>query len=93
MMIRSLAGDPRWRAFYAGITGLLNRDSTALSRAFNVELTQLPDSWTLELRPRASGKNVVTRISASGAGARLLRLRIEQGESEWQEMTFPRTGS
>lgn len=85
-----LAGDRRWQAFHAGITGLLNRDLPALERVFSITLDETADGWTLQLRPRAAGgRNMITVISASGQGPRLLRLRLEQGENEWQEMTFP----
>lgn len=89
-----LAGNARWRAFHAGITGLLNRDAAALERVFGVTLTEAPDGWVLELRPRVSGgKNMVTVIRASGAGPQLRSLRLEQGPSEWQEMTFTGQGN
>ena len=88
-----LAGDTRWRAFHAGITGLLNRDAATLVRVFKVTLTESAEGWTLELRPRMSvGRNMVTLIRASGSGRQFQRLRLEQGEAEWQEMTFPQEG-
>lgn len=89
-----LAGDTRWQAFHAGITGLMNRDPAALERVFTVMLDENPQGWTLELRPRvSSGKNMVTLISVSGTGATLLRLRFDQGAGEWQEMIFPQAGT
>lgn len=89
-----VAGDARWRAFHAGITGLMNRDPAVLDRVFTVSLVEQPEGWTLELRPRdTGGRNMVTLITASGVGPLLLRLRLEQGQGEWQEMTFPQAGS
>lgn len=84
----NLGGDPRWRAFHAGIAGLLNRDATALA-AFDPVLTESADGWTLELRPRDDrGRATIKVITASGEGPDLLRLRFEQSDDEWQEMTF-----
>ena len=89
----NLAGDGRWRAFHAGIVGLMNRDAAALDRAFDVRLHEHAGDWTLELRPRVSGrKGGVTLISAAGTGPTFLRLRLDEGEGEWQEMTFPPVG-
>lgn len=89
-----VSGDARWRAFHAGINGLMNRDPAALNLVFTVSLDERPEGWTLELRPRTSGsKNMVRLISASGVGATLLRLRLDQGEGEWQEMTFLQGGN
>lgn len=89
-----LAGDARWRALHAGISGLLRRDASALERVFEVELTEADTGWTLALRPRQTrGANSLTRISAQGEGPQLLRLRLEQGEGEWQEMSFPKDGA
>lgn len=88
-----LAGDRRWRTFHAGISGLLNRDVATLGRVFSITLNESPDGWTLELRPRiAGGEGMIRLISASGRGPRLLRLRLEQGAGEWQEMVFPQAG-
>ena len=85
----NLAGDARWRAFHAGIVGLMNRDAAALSRVFEVRLHEHAGDWTLELRPVGSGrKGGVTLISATGTGATLMRLRLDEGDGEWQEMNF-----
>lgn len=85
-----VGGDPRWQAFHAGITGLMNRDPAGLNRVFTITLEQRPDGWTLELRPRTPGDSSMVRlITASGTGTTLLGLRLDQGEGEWQEMTFP----
>jgi hypothetical protein len=87
--VLDLGGDRRWRAFHAGITGLMNRDVQALTRVFSVALEETPGGWTLRLRPRATtGKNGVSQIVAFGQGKQLQGLRIEQGADEWQEMTF-----
>ncbi len=89
----NLAGDARWRAFHAGIVGLMNRDAAALNRVFAVRLHQRAGDWILELRPRVSGgKRGVTLITAAGTRATLLSLRLDEGEGEWQEMTFPPAG-
>lgn len=88
-----LAGDARWKAFHAGITGLLNRNAAALEQAFEISLDESPQGWRLELRPRSGGgRMIITRISAYGEGSNLRRLRIEQGDTDWQEMTFLRDG-
>ncbi|MEQ1801088.1 MAG: LolA-related protein [Gammaproteobacteria bacterium] len=90
----NLAGDPRWQAFHAGITGLMNRDPAALDRAFTVRLEEGPQGWILELRPKGPRrKNMVELISASGRGPNLLGLRLDQGGGEWQEMSFLLAGS
>ncbi len=90
----NLAGDARWRAFHAGIVGLMNRDAVALNLVFEVSLDQHAGDWRLELTPKASGgKRSVTLISASGTGPTLLRLRLDEGEGEWQEMLFSPAGS
>lgn len=85
----NLAGDPRWRMFHAGLTGLFRRDATALTRVFAVSLGETSAGWTLTLRPRrAGGVHAVTLIRAAGVGPNLVTLRLEQGEGEWQELTF-----
>jgi hypothetical protein len=85
----NLANDRRWREFYAGITGLLNRDAAALQRVFEVTLRESASDWTLHLQPRAAaGKVGLTAIIASGRAAQLTALRIEHGPDEWQEMRF-----
>lgn len=87
--VLNLGSDARWRAFHAGIVGLLRRDGAALERVFQVKLNEQPEGWTLELRPQQSmGKNGISLIRATGVGDRLMRLRLEQTADEWQEMDF-----
>jgi hypothetical protein len=84
-----LGGDARLRAFNVGIVGLMRRDAQAIDRVFECSLEEGAAGWTLTLRPRSvRGANALTVIRASGAGPRLLTLRLEQGEGEWQEMAF-----
>ncbi len=88
-----LSGDPRWRAFHAGVVGLLNRDAAALERVFAATLVESPAGWTLDLRPlKSAGRNGITLVRATGTGTRLVRLRLEQGSAEWQELDFAVAG-
>jgi Outer membrane lipoprotein carrier protein LolA-like len=84
----NLARDKRWRAFHAGIAGLINRDATALSAAFAVTLEQSAEAWTMRLQPRGDTARSAPMIIATGKTSALTDLRIEQSKSEWQAMHF-----
>ena len=89
-----LGRDGRWQAFHAGMTGLMRHDVQALTRVFVVTLEQSSTSWTIRLVPRESaGKKPATSITATGRGALLLAMRMDQGADEWQEMQFPEHGT
>jgi hypothetical protein len=89
-----LASDRRWRAFHAGLAGLLTRDAATLQAAFDVTLDESPDGWSLQLRPRAGGgRSPIRLISATGRGPQLLRLRVEQDDNDWQDMSFRPAGN
>lgn len=74
---------------YAVLRALLDGDADAIEASFAVTSQQTGESWSATLVPHGMPlAGIVTEMSVSGRGSRLLRIHIEQPGGSWQTLTI-----
>jgi outer membrane lipoprotein-sorting protein len=88
-----LREQPAAGALVASVRATLAGDITQLERHYRVELSGTRASWNLRLQPReAQVRRAVDSIALAGAGARLDRLEVIEGNGDRSVMTILHDG-
>mgnify|MGYP001828886259 FL=1 len=92
----SLRGSRSLQAMLSGVEAVIAGDESQLLDAFELELQESPDGWSIRLTPKS--RRVARNLEdmyVTGRGDVIEGIRIELGDGEWHqiELQLDRSGS